>query len=128
LSLEQLVEIAEGHIEREEELVPRAKRYSFIDTDATTTYMFSLYYHSAAHSRLTELADKTRERYDLFFLCEDDITYDATADRSGEGQRAVMLQQIRDDLIRREIPFISLRGTLDERVRQVCEMLNRANG
>ncbi|HTG00374.1 MAG TPA: AAA family ATPase, partial [Nitrospirota bacterium] len=40
LTLEQLVEIALGHRDREELLVPDANRYLFIDTEAITTYMF----------------------------------------------------------------------------------------
>lgn len=40
LTLEQLVEIAEGHREREELLSQEANRYLFIDTDTTITWMF----------------------------------------------------------------------------------------
>ena len=48
LSLGQLVEIAEGHLEREEKLLDEANRFLFTDTNALTTYVFSLYYHRTA--------------------------------------------------------------------------------
>ena len=123
LSMQQLLEIAEGHRAREDALIQHARRYLFVDTDATTTYLFSLYYHGKAHPRLSALAAETRERYDLFFLCEDDIPYSDTWDRSGESNRRVFQKQIRADLIRRKIPFVSVAGTLDERVAFVADIL-----
>lgn len=124
LSPEQLVEIAEGHREREEELLLEANRYLFIDTDASTTYLFALDYHGSAHPRLAELADETRLRYDLFFLCEDDIPYDDTWDRSGEAHRQIFQAQTKADLIQKKIPFISLHGSLEQRVSKVCAILD----
>ncbi|MCA8987619.1 MAG: AAA family ATPase [Planctomycetaceae bacterium] len=127
LNMEQLVEIAEGHCEREEALILQADQTIFIDTDATTTYMFSLYYHGQAHPRLTELAAETRARYDLFFLCETDIPYDETWDRSGDVQRQLFQQQIKADLVMRKVPFISLKGTLSERMQTVNHVLQNFN-
>lgn len=124
LSLEQLVEIAEGHRLREDEMALQANQYLFVDTDATTTFLFSLYYHSKVHPRLAELANATRNRYDLFFLCEDDIPYDATWDRSGEVNRRVFQEQVRNDLVGRAIPAISLRGTVEERAATVSHVLS----
>jgi len=123
LTLEQLVEIAEGHIEREDAAVLDANRFLFVDTDATTTYMFSLYYHGRAHPRLAELADRARDRYDLYFLCGDEIPYDDTWDRSGDASRAAFQRQIREDLVRRAIPFVDLKGALDDRVETVVRLL-----
>lgn len=122
LSLEQLLELAEGHIEREEQLIQQANRYLFIDTDATTTAMFSRYYHNRVHPELATLADACRERYDLFFLCSDDIAYEETWDRSGDTFRTVFQQQTEADLRQRKIPFISLSGPLEKRL----ERVNRA--
>ncbi len=124
LTLEQLAQLAAEHIEREEQLLLEANGVLFVDTDATTTFMFSHYYHGAAHPKLAELADRARTRYDLCFLCEDDIPYDNTEDRSGEQHRTVFQQQIRADLLSRRIPFISVRGDLAARVKQVKQVLD----
>ena len=123
LTLEQLAEIADGHILREDELTFDANRYLFVDTDATTTFMFSLAYHGCVHPRLMELANTTVHRYDLFFLCGDDIPYDATWDRSGDAAREVFQKQIRADLIRRRIPFVDVAGSLDARIATVERVL-----
>ena len=123
LSLEQLVEIAEEHIRREDVMTVDANRFLVVDTDATTTCMFSLYYHGKVHPRLAQLANNTRDRYNLFFLCGDDIPYDDTWDRSGYANRTIFQKQIRADLLRRNIPFIDLKGSLDIRIQTVREIL-----
>src|SRR5258706_6692121 len=84
LTLEQLVEIAEGHLEREEKLLGQADQYLFVDTNPITTHMFSKYYHGTAAPRLAELAQQAATRYDVIFVCDTDIPYDDTWDRSGD--------------------------------------------
>jgi len=123
LSLQQLVEIAEGHREREERLCLQANRYLFIDTDASITRQFSLYYHGRAAPRLEALAAETATRYDLFFLCEDDIPYEDSWDRSGPANRTVFQRRIRADLACRRIPYTSLRGSLEQRMAEAAAVL-----
>jgi HTH-type transcriptional regulator, transcriptional repressor of NAD biosynthesis genes len=123
LSPAQLVEIAEGHRDREHAQLLNSNNLLFVDTDATTTYMFSLYYHGYADERLTKLADESRFDHDVFFLCEDDFPHDDTWDRSGHAQRNTFQKQIRADLIRRKIPFVTLRGSIPERMNQISAVL-----
>ena len=123
LSLEQLVEIAEGHLEREEQLLYQADRYLFTDTNAITTFMFSQSYHRTALPRLTELANAASLRYDLVFLCDTDISYDDTWDRSGNVNRISFQKQIAADLLARKIPFFRLRGDLEDRISEVKKVL-----
>lgn len=125
IGFEAFDEIAVGHIAREEEAVLQANKYLFVDTNAVTTYMFSLDYHGRAPDLLTRLAWENAGRYDLWFLCEDDIPYDDTWDRSGDQKRHVFHKQIIADLKQRRIPYIPLRGGLEERVRRVDEVLAR---
>lgn len=123
IGLEAFDEIALGHIEREEQALLRANRYLFVDTNAITTYMFALDYHGRAPELLTRIALENAQRYDLFFLCDDDIPYDDTWDRSGDQKRHVFHKQIIADLKERRIPFITLRGSLEQRMRKVDEVL-----
>ncbi len=127
LSLEQLVEIAEGHLDREEICLQQANQYLFTDTNALTTWMFSQYYHQTALPRLTELANLARSRYDLVFVCDTDIPYDDTWDRSGEANRRVFQKQILSELHSRKIPYITLRGTLETRIAKVQSVLSQFN-
>ncbi|MDH3646080.1 MAG: ATP-binding protein [Gammaproteobacteria bacterium] len=124
LSPEQLVEIAEGHIEREDRLVAEAHRYLFVDTEAITTYHFAIDYHGEAHPRLQELAEEAEKRYEVFFLCAADIPYDDTWERSGEQHRAEFQARLCEDLINRRVPFTAVKGTLEQRVERVTSMLD----
>jgi HTH-type transcriptional regulator, transcriptional repressor of NAD biosynthesis genes len=125
LSSTQLLEIAMGHRQREDRLLMEAREVFFVDTDATTTLQFALQYHGSAEGELHALADQCRERYDLFFLCETDIPYENTWDRSGEVHRLRMQQAIESDLIARGTPLVRLRGALDERMASVEQALKR---
>lgn len=127
LTPEQLLEIAEGHLSREEEALKEANGYLFTDTNAITTYMFSLYYHGTAHPKLAELAALARHRYDLVFLCDTDIPYDDTWDRSGDVNRMYFQKEIIEDLNNRNIPYVLLSGDVNERTKKVKEVLKIFN-
>jgi HTH-type transcriptional repressor of NAD biosynthesis genes len=123
LTPEQLVEIAVEHRRREEELLLEADRYLFIDTDATTTRIFSYAYHGRALPALEALAEEATARYELTFLCLDDIPYADTQDRSGAANRTEMQAAIVADLQARRRPHTPLRGTLEERIAAVRQQL-----
>ena len=108
LTPEQLVEIGVGHRQtREDKLVVDANRFMFVDTDASTTRQFSLYYHGRCDQRLEQLVDDTYRRYDLFFLCEPDFAFDDTWDRSGEVSRFIFQRCIESDFIGARCPIFA---------------------
>ena len=125
LTPEQLVEIAKEHTRLEDEMLPRANRYLFSDTNAITTYMFAIDYHGKAHPELAELAREAELRYDLVFLCDIDIPYEDTWERSGKVYRERFQRDIIEDLDHRGIPFVLLSGTIEQRFnRTVSEIEN----
>ncbi|KAA5538024.1 AAA family ATPase [Roseiconus nitratireducens] len=123
LSLSQLAEIAVGHRQREDQMILDANRFLFVDTDATTTYQFSLYYHGEVHPTVAQMAAQCRERYQAWFLCGTDIPYEDSWDRSGDVHRESFQQQIEADLVDRGILFRKLSGDLKSRTRCVLETL-----
>ncbi len=123
LSPEQLVEIAEGHLEREEAGLMEARRYFFVDTNALTTAVFARYYHGEPHPKLAEIADACSSRYDLVFLCEGDFPYQDTWDRSGPANRALLQQMAVEDLEARGIAATRLSGPIEARVERVTRRL-----
>jgi hypothetical protein len=54
-----------------------------------------------------------------------DIPYDDTWDRSGEANRPVFQARIEADLLDRRIPFITLTGSLEDRMQNVSKVLDR---
>jgi NadR type nicotinamide-nucleotide adenylyltransferase len=125
ISFEAFNEIAVEHLRREEIALRDANKYFFVDTNAITTFMYALDYHGKAPDLLKSLAIENYKRYDLFFLCNDDIPYDDTWDRSGPQKRAVFHKQIIADLKERNIPYIILNGSLEERLSKVESVLTR---
>lgn len=123
LSLRQLVDLARGHMEREEAAAARCDGPLFVDTTALTTHTFSLDYHGAAAPELAALAAQAASRYDVVFLCGDDIPYDDTEDRSGPQHRAAFQKRVVADLRARRVPYHTLRGSVADRVAEVGRVL-----
>lgn len=127
LTTDQLVEIAIGHRQREDQAIMSAKRYLFIDTDASTTRNFSNHYHDRCDERLDVLVAETHARYDVFFLCLPDFPHADTWDRSGEVFRESFQRRTEADLIARRIPYHKIGGNIDERIEKVTSVLNNTS-
>jgi NadR type nicotinamide-nucleotide adenylyltransferase len=125
LTPDDLLGIARGHREREEALLLRSDRVLFCDTNAITTRVFAHAYHGSALPELDRLADACATRYDLTFVCGDEIPYADTWDRSGAGDRANMQRRLLADLAERHTPHLVLRGSLDRRAASVGRVLGR---
>jgi HTH-type transcriptional regulator, transcriptional repressor of NAD biosynthesis genes len=121
----QLTDLALEHLVREDELLVLSNRYLFTDTNAMTTAAFARHYHGDVSSELAKLASQAATRYDLVFVCDTDVPYEDTWDRSGEANRAAFQRQILDDLRARKIPHFILHGDLEERVGRVKGILAR---
>ncbi len=125
LGPDQLVEIAVGHLEREDALLERSNRVLFTDTNAITTATFARYYHGTVEPALDALADRAVTRYDLVFVCDTDFPDVETWDRAGEVDRAAFQRQVIGDLNARGVPFIVIRGSIEERTRHVRDVVSR---
>lgn len=123
LSLDQFEEIAPEHLRREDALVLQARNYLFCDTCAITTYAYAKDYHGNAGPVLTHHAEQAEKRYDLFFLCDLDIPYADTWDRSGDQKRQWFQQLITADLAERRVSYFRVSGSVEQRVAQVCCVL-----
>lgn len=125
ITLDQFEEIAPEHNSREDALTLQSRKYLFCDTSPITTYVFAKDYHGSAGPVLTRLAMEAEKRYDLFFLCDTDIAYADTWDRSGDQKRKWFQNQIEADLAERRVPFFRVGGRLEERIAQVNEVLRQ---
>jgi NadR type nicotinamide-nucleotide adenylyltransferase len=123
LSPDQLVEVADGHLVREDSLLTEARRYLFVDTNALTTRIFARHYHGESDPRLEALADRCISRYNLVFLCDTDIPYQDTPDRSGPVNRDSFQRRIIDDLSTRRIRYHVLSGDPGARAGRVEAVL-----
>ncbi len=125
ITLDQFERIAPEHNRREDALTLQSRKYLFCDTTPITTYAFAKDYHGMAGPVLTRLAQEAEKRYDLFFLCETDIPYADTWDRSGDQKRDWFQKHIVADLAARRIPFFKVHGTLARRIEHVDAILRQ---
>jgi NadR type nicotinamide-nucleotide adenylyltransferase len=123
LNPDQLCNIAMGHVDHEERLIDDSDRYLFVDTNAITTYMFAMHYHGSALPYLVDMAKKAETRYDLTFLCGDDIPYHEDGTREGDEHRHKFQKMIREDLDQRGVKYVLLEGDLQTRAEKIDEIL-----
>ena len=124
LTLSQLEEISIEHRLREDKLVLESNKQLVIDTDASTTLIFSEYYHGKSSPTLSKMADEALSRYDVTFLCLPDFPYIETEDRSGDVVRQDFHSRICDYLKYSKRPFVELGGSLESRLNKVVRVLN----
>jgi len=125
ITLQQFEEIAPEHNRREDALILHSNKHLFCDTNPITTYVFAKDYHGKSGPILKRMASEAEKRYDIFFLCDTDIPYADTWDRSGDQKRKWFQNQIIGDLAERRIPYFQVSGSLEERMIQVDSVLKR---
>jgi NadR type nicotinamide-nucleotide adenylyltransferase len=123
LSPEQLLHIAETQNQWEDQAASKANEYLFCDTSAFTTWHFAMHYHQTALPELAQLATQCWQRYDLVVLCDDDIPYDDTWERSGDANRhefqAFNLKYLKEHSIK----YILASGDIKQRKQTVLKSL-----
>lgn len=121
LQPEELLLIAQTHIQLEDAAALKAQRYLICDTNAFTTWHFAHYYHGSALPELTQLAEQCWQRYAQVWVCDIDFPYADTWERSGEVNQhefqAFILQYLQD----KQIPYRLVSGTVGERVKTILQ-------
>jgi nicotinamide riboside kinase len=126
LTAEDYVDIALRHREAEDEQLPYARRYLFVDTNALTTLLLGLEFGQVTEPvppALLRCADECRERYAYTFVCADDIPYEEQAAREDEAWRGRIHELVLKDLDARGIAYTLVQGSVEERALQVRRVL-----
>jgi NadR type nicotinamide-nucleotide adenylyltransferase len=123
LTPKQLLHIAHTQNKWEDQATFEANKYLFCDTSAFTTWHFALHYHQAALPELAQLAKACWQRYHLVVLCDDDIPYDDTWERSGDANRHEFQAFNRQYLKEHGIKHILVSGNTAQRKQAVLTSL-----
>jgi HTH-type transcriptional regulator, transcriptional repressor of NAD biosynthesis genes len=119
LSMDDLEIIVSRQNELEDEKSIGESLIMFCDTNAITTLAYAIYYFNRSSERLLKTAEENVYKYKRVFLCDNDIPFADTWDRSGSGSRDE-LQKINIELLKRfGIPYQVLSGTVDNRLHLV---------
>lgn len=115
LKEEDLPIFAFGHAALEDAMAREANRLLFCDTDAITTLIWSEWlYEGRCHPEIRRLADE--RLYDLYLLTDVDVPWVEDPQRYLPTKRKEFHQRCVQELNKREIDFVEIKGDWDERL------------
>ncbi len=120
LAYDDLLKIGREQLRREAAAAGQARRWLFCDTSPLTTYFYCVEMFGKAEQELAQLAG---HRYDLVLLCAPDFPFIQDGTRRDEDFRARQHAWYQAELARRGIAFVEVSGPVDERVRQLAQLL-----
>ncbi|HET8837604.1 MAG TPA: ATP-binding protein [Flavobacteriaceae bacterium] len=120
---EDLMPIAEGQMKAENKLAQKADKVLFCDTNLLETYVYGqAYYRNFKNDILKTAAENSR--YDLYFLTYIDVPWEADDLRDKPAEREEMFERFENALKLRNLPYISLKGTLSERMKTAVKTVD----
>jgi nicotinamide riboside kinase len=119
---EDIIPIAEGQTQSENDQLVKAKQYLFCDTCLMQTRVYSEIYYNAINPLLEKASRK--HKYDLFFLTDIDVPWEADDLRDRPDDREAMFDMFRKALEENEKPFVVVSGTADERLEKAISVLH----
>lgn len=120
LAYDDLLKIGREQLRREAAAAGQARRWLFCDTSPMTTYFYCVEMFGKAEAELAQLAE---HRYELVVLCAPDFPFIQDGTRRDEDFRARQHAWYQAELARRGIAYMDVSGSVDERVRQVAQVL-----
>lgn len=122
---EDIIPIANGQIQLENEALAKAKNILFCDTNLLVTKVFSDIYYGFCDPILVNAAQN--HNYDLFFLTDIDVPWEKDDLRDKPNNRketfAVFEQALKDN----KKPYIILSGNKEERLNKAIEIIKDFN-
>ena len=128
-ALEDLLPIAIGQMQLENEALQKANTYLFADTCLMITKVFSEMYYGFCDAKLDKAARK--HKYDLFFLTDVDVPWEQDDLRDAPNNRVESFEKFKTALIENNKPFIVLSGDAEMRFQKaiaIIEELTKAKG
>lgn len=115
--------VGKTQYEREQAATLHANRYLFCDTNAWTTYQWSLLYYGTADQKLYELAMRTKDEY-IWFFCGNEFGWvnDGSRELKDNSREFQISQQVA--LMRMGVNPVFLSGSVEERASHVESVLS----
>ena len=123
LEFADLEQIAVEQVAREEAALARCRRYLFCDTSPLTTRMYSQFLFGKVAPKVEALAARP---YHHTVLCAPDFPFVQDGTRQEPGFRDEQHRRYRRELAAREIPYLTVGGTVAQRVNRVADALAQA--
>lgn len=119
---EDLMPIAVGQTQLENDALLTANRFVFSDTCLMVTKVYSEIYYNFCDPILDKAARK--HKYDLFFLTDIDVPWEKDDLRDRPDDREFMFGKFKSALIENNKPYVTLSGNPDERLQKAISIIN----
>ena len=116
--------IARGQIELENQLAARAPSLLIQDTDLLSTVIYSRHYYGSCPAWIDEALNGRFA--DLYLLAGIDIPWIPDGDQRDRGDRREEMQELfRRALIERELNFVEIRSSRQQRLRESVSIIDK---
>ncbi len=120
LNQSDLEPIARGQIRIEDEAYAKASKYAFHDTNLLSSILYAEHYFDTHIAWVDELFQS--RNYNHYFFCQPDIPWKADpGQRESPQEREKLHAQFESILTRFRIRYITLEGSLEQRINAVLE-------
>ena len=114
--------IATTQVAREDALAAQGGRFLFCDTTPLMTAVYSIHYFGGIDEQLESLASS--RQYDITLVCKPEFAWIPDGLHHEEQDVSGIIDAILlDELARRGVPYTRISGDLDERLKQVAQLL-----
>lgn len=120
---DEFVHIAKKQVELEDQLARDANRVLVCDTDVLATCIWQERYMGHVSPEVERIA--SQRRYSLYLLTNCEIPFMQDGLRDGEHLREGMTQRFRDELTKRQWPWILIHGSHEQRMRSSLDAIEK---
>jgi HTH-type transcriptional repressor of NAD biosynthesis genes len=120
--IQDLLPIANGQIQSENDLAFEANKVLFCDTDLLVTMVYSEIYYGEVDPILEKAA--LENNYSLYILTGTDVPWVADDLRDAPDEREEMYEFFRGILMHYDLPFITVKGNEEERMKKVVPIID----
>jgi len=121
-SLDDIIRIGHAQTQRVLDTAKTANKIMFCDTDLITTQIYCRHYLHHVPEVLYQLEKQIH--YDQYFLFDIDVPWVADGMRDLASRRREMFNVFKQELDQREIPYVLVRGTWEERQELIKAVIN----
>lgn len=123
--VEDILAIAKGQLEKEDEIASQTTALLFCDTDLTVTKIWSQEVFHTCPEWIKEMF--TQHRYVLYLLCYPDLEWEADPLRENPVDRLFLFQRYKEELEKAGFNYVVVKGRGDERLENAINFVKRLN-
>lgn len=119
---EDLVKIARGQVSKEGQMIKKAKKLLFCDSDLILHKIWSEVRFGKVHHYIIEKI--LEKRYDLYLLCKPDIAWEEDPLRQNKDDRDALFQLFIDEYENYQLPYFVISGQGDNRLQNALKIID----